>query len=159
MPLFYKGIRATKANKAGVRTWHPALVKMKKVINTQMLAEQIAEKASLTPGDVQNVVRNLLSVMRVHLLNSYTVRLEGMGTFTMSVRSQGKGVDTEDKVNPNQITSVHCRFTPEYFRPIAIGTTRALTQGLTFEHANLIGKLAGGNNGGDGGGGGEDPAA
>ena len=76
MPLFYKGIQAAKANKEGVKTWHPALVKMKKVINTQTMAEGIAEKASLTPGDVQNVVRNLLSVMRVHLLNSHSVRLE-----------------------------------------------------------------------------------
>lgn len=30
MPLFYKGIQAAKANKEGVKTWHPALVKMKK---------------------------------------------------------------------------------------------------------------------------------
>lgn len=90
MPLFYKGIQTSKANKAGVKTWHPSLVKMKKRINTQTLAEEIAEKASLTPGDVQNVVRNLLSVMRRYLLDCYTVRLEGLGTFTMKVRSQGK---------------------------------------------------------------------
>ena len=157
MPLFYKGIQAAKANKEGVKTWHPALVKMKKVINTQTMAEGIAEKASLTPGDVQNVVRNLLSVMRVHLLNSHSVRLEGLGTFTMGIRSRGKGVDTEEKVNPNQITTVHCRFTPEYFRPIAVGTTRALTQGMTFAHADLIGKVVDSNAGGDGEG--EDPAA
>lgn len=149
MPLFYKGILATKANKEGVKTWHPILVKMRKVINTQTLAEEIAEKTSLTPGDVQNVVRSLLSVMRGHLLNSHTVRLEGMGTFTMRIRSRGKGVDAEEKVNPNQITSVHCRFTPEYFRPVAVGTTRALMQGVTFAHANLIGKAVDNNGGGD----------
>ena len=96
MPLFYKGIQAAKANKEGVKTWHPALVKIKNVINTQTMAEGFAEKASLTPGDVQNVVRNLLSVMRVHLLNSHSVRLEGLGTFTMGIRSRGKGVDTEE---------------------------------------------------------------
>lgn len=141
MPLFYKAVQATKANKEGLKTWHPCLVKMKKVINTQTLGEEIAEKASLTPGDVQNVVRNLLSVMRGHLLNSYTVRLEGLGTFTMKVHSNGKGVESEEKVNPNQITSVLCRFTPEYFRPIGSGTTRALVKGLSFAPANLIGKL------------------
>ncbi len=27
MPLFYKGIQSSKANKAGVKTWHPSLVK------------------------------------------------------------------------------------------------------------------------------------
>ena len=157
MPLFYKGIQSSKANKAGVKTWHPSLVKMKKRNNTQTLAEEIAEKASLTPGDVQNVVRNLLSVMRRYLLDCYTVRLEGLGTFTMKVRSQGKGVETEDKVNPNQTTSVQCQFTPEYFRPIAVGTTRALTQGLSFAHADLM-KKGIDNNGGGNEGEGEDPS-
>ena len=157
MPLFYYARQSQIATKEGVKTWHLSLKKVGKVVDTQLLAESIAEKSSLTPGDVQNVVRNLLSVMRVHLLNSHSVRLEGLGTFTMGIRSRGKGVDTEEKVNPNQITSVHCRFTPEYFRPIAVGTTRALTQGMTFAHADLIGKVVDSNAGGDGEG--EDPAA
>ena len=157
MPLFYKAVQSPIANKAGAKLWHLNLVKAGGTVATQQLAEVIAEKSSLTPGDVQNVVRNLLSVMRVHLLNSHSVRLEGLGTFTMGIRSRGKGVDTEEKVNPNQITSVHCRFTPEYFRPIAVGTTRALTQGMTFAHADLIGKVVDSNAGGDGEG--EDPAA
>ena len=157
MPLFYYARQSQIATKEGVKTWHLSLKKVGKVVDTQLLAESIAEKSSLTPGDVQNVVRNLLSVMRVHLLNSHSVRLEGLGTFTMGIRSRGKGVDTEEKVNPNQITSVHCRFTPEYFRPIAVGTTRALTQGMTFAHADLIGKVVDNNAGGDGEG--EDPAA
>ena len=91
MPLFYKGIQSSKANKAGVKTWHPSLVKMKKRINTQTLAEEIAEKASLTPGDVQNVVRNLLSVMRTYLLDCYTVHFEKLGTFTMRCVRKAKG--------------------------------------------------------------------
>ena len=95
--------------------------------------------------------------MRRYLLDCYTVRLEGLGTFTMKVRSQGKGVETEDKVNPNQITSVQCQFTPEYFRPIAVGTTRALTQGLSFAHADLM-KKGIDNNGGGNEGEGEDPS-
>ena len=157
MPLFYKAVQSPIANKTGAKLWHLNLVKAGGTVATQQLAEVIAEKSSLTPGDVQNVVRNLLSVMRVHLLNSHSVRLEGLGTFTMGIRSRGKGVDVEEKVNPNQITSVHCRFTPEYFRPIAVGTTRALTQGMTFAHADLIGKVVDNNAGGDGEG--EDPAA
>lgn len=91
------------------------------------------------------------------LLDCYTVRLEGLGTFTMKVCSQGKGGETEDKVNPNQITSVQSQFTPEYFRPIAVGTTRALTQGLSFVHADLM-KKGVDNNGGGNEGEDEDPS-
>ena len=58
----------------------PRLVKFgEKWSIRRKMAELIAEKASLTAGDVHNVIRNLMSVMREQLLNSRTVRLEGLG--------------------------------------------------------------------------------
>ena len=113
--------------------WHLSLKKVGKAVDTQSLAESIAEKSSLTPGDVQNVIRNLMSTMRMHLLNSRTVRLNGLGTFTMKARTRGKGTEKAEDVNPNQVTALRCQFTPEYTRPAAIGTTRALIQGVEFE--------------------------
>lgn len=125
-----------------------------------MLAENIAEKSSLTPGDVQNVIRNLMSTMRMHLLNSRTVRLNGLGTFTMKARTRGKGVEKEEDVNPNQVTALRCQFTPEYTRPAAIGTTRALLQGVEFEkYGGTVpddSKDDSGDGGNPGGGSGED---
>ena len=64
MPLIYKPYQANIANKAGQKLYYPRLVKFSKMVNTQKMAELIAEKASLTPGDVHNVIRNLMSVMR-----------------------------------------------------------------------------------------------
>lgn len=151
MPLFYRPVQSPIANKEGVKKWHLNLVKVGKTVNTQQMAEGIAEKSSLTPGDVQNVVRNLMTVMRAELLNSRTVRLEGLGTFTMKARTSGRGVDAPDKVNPNQITALRCQFTPEYTRPAAIGTTRALIQGVQFVHADLLKNLTEGEEEGGGG--------
>lgn len=160
MPLFYKAVQSPIANKAGAKLWHLNLVKAGGTVATQQLAEVIAEKSSLTAGDVQNVVRNLMSVMREYLLNSRSVRLDGLGTFTMKACTRGKGVESADKVSPNQITALKCRFTPEYTRPVAIGTTRALTQGVQFLHADLL-KNDTSEEGPSGGGSGEgeDPAA
>ena len=160
MPLFYKAVQSPIANKAGAKLWHLNLVKAGGTVATQQLAEVIAEKSSLTAGDVQNVVRNLMSVMREYLLNSRSVRLDGLGTFTMKACTRGKGVESADKVSPNQITALKCRFTPEYTRPAAIGTTRALTQGVQFLHADLL-KNDTSEDGPSGGGSGEgeDPAA
>ena len=154
MPLFYKAVQSPIANKTGAKLWHL------NTVATQQLAEVIAEKSSLTAGDVQNVVRNLMSVMREYLLNSRSVRLDGLGTFTMKACTRGKGVESADKVSPNQITALKCRFTPEYTRPAAIGTTRALTQGVQFLHADLL-KNDTSEEGPSGGGSGEgeDPAA
>ena len=39
-------------------------------MHTQMIGETIAERSSLTAGDVHNVIRNLMAVMREQLLNS-----------------------------------------------------------------------------------------
>ena len=133
MPLFYYARQSQIATKEGVKTWYLSLKKVGKVVDTQLLAESIAEKSSLTPGDVQNVIRNLMSTMRMHLLNSRTVRLNGLGTFTMKARTRGKGTEKAEDVNPNQVTALRCQFTPEYTRPAAIGTTRALLQGVEFE--------------------------
>ena len=142
MALFYKAVKSTMATKSGDKKWHLNLVKVGKVVSTQQLAEMIAEKSSLTPGDVHNVVRNLMTAMRSALLDSKTVRLDGLGTFTMKARTRGRGVDKEEEVNPNQVAALLCR-------PAAIGTTRALFQGVEFQKASGIG--ASGNNGSGGG--------
>ncbi|WP_221659326.1 HU family DNA-binding protein [Bacteroides salyersiae] len=160
MPLFYRAVQASLANKDGNKLWHLNLVKAGETVDTQQLAETIAEKSSLTPGDVQNVVRNLMSAMRDYLLNSRTVRLDGLGTFTMKASTRGNGVESADKVNPNQISHLKCQFTAEYTRPAAIGTTRALVQGVQFMYADLLKSSTKGDTPSGGGDGeGEDPAA
>ena len=133
MPLFYVARQSQKETKEGEKLYHLSLKKVGRAVDTQTMATEIAEKSSLTAGDVHNVVRNLLSVMRSHLLNSRSVRLDALGTFSMKASSKGHGVRTAEEVNPNQVTALKCLFTPEYKRPAAIGTTRALLQGVEFQ--------------------------
>lgn len=175
MALIYRAIQSGIANKEGEKLWHLSLVKMRDVVTTQTLAEQIAEKSSLSPGDVHSVIRNLMTTMRVHLLNSYTVKLEGLGSFTMLAHTRGQGVKTAKEVSPNQVTYLRCQFTPEYTQPAGSVRTRALIQGVKFTSVEQFKKMIMGgwddgnkddgenNNGGNTGGGdsGEapDPAA
>jgi len=112
MPLIYKPYQATLANKEGQKLYYPRLVKFGKMVNT----------------------RNVVSVVREQLLNSRTVRLEGLGTFTMIAKANGKGVELENKVSSSQITSLRCQFTPEYTRAANGSATRALTTGVEFVH-------------------------
>ena len=76
--------------------------------------------------------------MREQLLNSRTVRLEGLGTFTMIAKANGKGVELESKVSSAQITSLRCQFTPEYTREANGSATRALTSGVEFVHVKDV---------------------
>lgn len=156
MPLIYKPFKSSMKTKEGKQLFYPRLVKLGKVVDTQKLGELIAQKASLTPGDVHNVVRNLMEVMREQLLNSRTVRLDGLGTFTMITQAGGNGVETSEKVNPGQIRNLRCQFTAEYRRPEGSPTTRALTEGVEYvslaELAKGLTPVDGDGGDGDGGG-------
>lgn len=91
MPLLYYARQSQLKTKDGVKQWHLTLKKVGRAVSLQQLGEMVAEKCSATPGDVHNVIRNLMSVMRMQLLNSRTVRLDGLGTFTVIARTRGKG--------------------------------------------------------------------
>lgn len=140
MTLYYKGIKAARPDKEGKHKWHLSLVKTRKMVTTNDLAEDIAEKSSLTPGDVHNVIRNLTSAMKAALMNCQTVKLDGLGTFTLHARTRNQGVDTEDEVNPGQITSLQVKFRPEYRRTPGVGTITKLTQGAEFVSVKALAK-------------------
>jgi len=132
MPLLFKSLQSNLASKDGKKKWHPRLVKFKKVVDTQKIGEMIAAKSSLTPGDVHNVVRNMVDVMSDSLLNSRTVRLDGFGTFTVIASASGKGVDTQEEVSSSQIKRLKIQFTPSATRTSG-GTTRAMFNGVEYE--------------------------
>lgn len=157
MPLIYKAIQSTLPTKEGEKLFYPVLVKMGKTVDTQKIGELIAQKASLTPGDVHNVVRNLMEVMREQLLNSRSVRLDGLGTFTMISRAGGKGVAAKKEVNPDQIRGLRCQFTPEYTHPAGSTVTRALTQGVEYVSLDEMAKRLLNAGADEGGGDVEDP--
>ena len=132
MPLLYKGLQSNLASKDGKKKWHPRLVKFRRVVDTQRIGEMIAAKSSLTPGDVHNVVRNIVDVMSDALLNSRTVRLDGFGTFTVIANASGNGVDSSKEVSPSQINRLKIQFTPSATRTSG-GTTRAMFNGVEYE--------------------------
>lgn len=162
MALIYKAYQSSLETKEGKKLYYPRLVKTRKIVDTQKLGELIAEKSSLTPGDVHNVVRNLMAVMRDQLLNSCTVRLDGLGTFTMVAHAGGNGVEKPEDVSSSQISRLVCRFTPEYKRPSGSTSTRALLDGVEYINITQLGGTissstddededTGGNGGNDGG--------
>lgn len=132
MPLLYKALQSSLPSKDGKKKWHPRLAKFRKVVDTQKIGELIAEKSSLTPGDVHNVIRNLVSVMSNQLLNSRTVRLDGFGSFTVIAKATGNGVDTAEEVSPTQIDHLKIQFTPSATRTSG-GITRSIFNGIEYE--------------------------
>ena len=89
-------------------------------------------------------------------MNSFSVNLEGLGTFTVVAKSQGTGVATAEEVKPSQINRLRVQFTPTATRTSNGTFTRSMTDGVTFElygsQASMSNVSNGGNNGGDDGG-------
>ena len=165
MVMFYKAVQSSLPNKEGKKLFYPSLVKVNNVVTTQDLAEKIAYSSSMTEGDVHGVIRNLMVAMRQELLNSQTVKLDGLGSFTFRACAKGKGVETAEEVDPSQIKLLRCHFTPEGKRNGSGGTTRAMTTGIKYQRADGLSGVTtddleidggGGGNGGNTGGAGTD---
>lgn len=128
MPVLYKTIQSTKANKEGKKLYHPRVVHTA-AIPTAQLAKEISEYSSLTTGDVKNTIDNMVIVMTKHLHASESVTVDGLGTFSIVMRSKGKGSAAAGDVDASQ-ARLQVRFTPSYTknqdRTVA---TRALITG------------------------------
>lgn len=133
MTLVYKARQSTLKSKDGKKKWFPQIVKVGKMITIHQMAGEIAKRSSLSPGDVKNVIDHLMDVMRIHLMDSHSVKLDGLGSFTVTAKANGTGVETEKEVNANQINGLRVRFTPSYTRNRIEGTTRAMFSELDFE--------------------------
>lgn len=155
MAVLYKTIQSTKENKDGVKLFHPRAVHIV-TIGSAQLAKEIAEYSSLTTGDVKNTIDNLVTVMTKHLHASESVTVDGLGTFSLVMRSRGKGAATADEVSPSQ-ASMQVRFTPAYTKNQDRTTaTRALITGVKCVPYNKDLVASGNNPGGSGNEGGDD---
>ncbi|KAA6342492.1 hypothetical protein EZS27_009757 [termite gut metagenome] len=133
MTLLYKARQSALKTKDGKKKWYPSLVKVGKVIDTQELGELIAEKSSLSPGDVHNVVRTMMTTIRHELLSSRSVQLDGLGTFTMIAHARGNGVETFEEVNAKQVNRLTVHFSPTYTRNPDGSITRAMYEDVDYE--------------------------
>ena len=129
MALLFKPFQSVLENKEGARLFYPRTVVIGNV-DTDTLAQEIAEYSSLTKGDVKNTIDNLITVMTRHLQASESVTLDGLGTFRLTMRSPGKGAASAQEVTASQ-ASIHVCFAPAARRnPDGTVSTRSLVSGV-----------------------------
>ena len=103
-----------------------------------------------------------MRVLTTHLQSSESVTLDGFGTFRMTMKSNGKGVESADKVSAAQAT-ITVRFLPCYTKnPDRTVATRSMVTGvkcIPYGTSQAGGSGGGSGNGGSGGDGGieDDP--
>jgi predicted histone-like DNA-binding protein len=74
------------------------------------IARELADRSSLSQGDVLNVLRNLVEVLPTYLKLGMTIRLEGFGSFHISVQSEG--TDTAEELTAHNVKKARIVFVP-----------------------------------------------
>ena len=131
MPIPYKARLSKIANKEGKKLYHPQVVTIGNV-SLNDLSKEVAELSSLSTGDVKNTIDNLITVMTRHLQSGESVSLDGLGSFTLSLKSTGKGSETADEVSPSD-ARLKINFRPAMTRNSDhTVATRSLLTGSSF---------------------------
>lgn len=149
--------RRDPRNPEAVVKYHPQLVTQGQSVDLDTLAYTMKEKSSLSLGDIQSVLTNLVEAMRAALFDGKSVNIRDFGVFSLSARTIG--VATKEECTTKNIKSVRINFRPSSSVRPNLTSTRA---GDKIEFLDLEApkkkKPEGGGGGGGGEGGGEGEA-
>jgi predicted histone-like DNA-binding protein len=82
----------------------------KGTVGINEIAKEIVGRSALSMGDVQSTLSNLVDMLPLFLKMGQTIKLEGFGSFRISVSSEG--TDTADKLNTRHVKGVKLVFLP-----------------------------------------------
>ena len=136
-----------------------------RVMDINKLADAIEANSSLTAGDVKHAIEAFVEQLRLSLTQGDKVKVDGLGTFHITLSSEG--AEKEKDCTVRSIRKVNVRFVADKALQL-VNTSHATTRGENNVDFILTAKGDGestddgkGDGSGDGGGSGEapDPAA
>lgn len=99
--------RLNPQDKTASPKFYPSIVS-NGVIDLTELSRSVSKRCSLTYSDVYAVIYALLDVIPENLSNGKTVKLGDLGSFRLTLRSEG--ADSIDKFNPKLIKQFKVNF-------------------------------------------------
>ena len=118
---FYK-----KAYNKKTDVYYPRAITIGTAINTDQIAETLADRSTVTKTDVKAVLTEMADVMSQYMAQGKSVKLEGLGSFRLGLNT--KGVKNEEDFDfQTQLQHIKVNFTPETTYPASTGTaTRSM---------------------------------
>ncbi len=110
MAIKYAVIQRPKPGDPAAPKKFYAIVQNDGEITLRELAEQIAQISTVSPIDVLAVLESLIQVIPDHLLNSKIVRLGDLGSFFVTLSSEG--TESADAFTVSQIKRARVNFRP-----------------------------------------------
>lgn len=118
---FYK-----KAYNKKTDVYYPRAITIGTAINTDQIAEALADRSTVTKTDVKAVLTEMADVMSQYMAQGKSVKLDGLGSFRLGLNT--KGVKNEEDFDfQTQLQHIKVNFTPETTYPASTGTaTRSM---------------------------------
>lgn len=151
---FYK-----KAYNKKTEVYYPRAITIGTAINTDQIADALADRSTVTKTDVKAVLTEMADVMSQYMAQGKSVKLEGLGSFRLGLNT--KGVKNEEDFDfQTQLQHVKVNFTPETTYPASTGaaTRSMVSKNIEWiEYDKALTTPDGSGGGTPSGGGGEDP--
>ena len=169
--IFYQ-LRQNKNVKSKIYGKWFAHSKSVETMNTRKLSQHISEHGSIyTPDVVFGVLEKFRSCLLEMLLESKSVKIDGLGTFYTTLENEPGGADKEEDFNVQKnLKALHIRFIPEQEQELNISSREFIKKAEFVNAEALAGQLlesgsgdspsgnGGGNSGNQGGGGNTQPS-
>ncbi len=162
--IFYQ-LRQNKNVKSKIYGKWFAHSKSVETMNTRKLSQHISEHGSIyTPDVVFGVLEKFRSCLLEMLLESKSVKIDGLGTFYTTLENEPGGADKEEDFNVQKnLKALHIRFIPEQEQELNISSREFIKKAEFVNVDSIMGgekdssgggsSSSGGGNSGNGGGG------
>lgn len=122
----YRKVQNKNSKSTTFGKWYGRAV-MTETTTLDTLADRIQRNCTAKKADVKAVLEELSEVMRDELLSSHRVKIDGLGSFKVSLTT--KSAETKDDFTANNVKRVSVIFHPETKRTSSNGLTRTLVSG------------------------------
>lgn len=149
--------KAKKIKVNGVVKYIPMAVVQGKPVSTETVAEALAKRSTVSVADCFAVLKEMGDVMADFMAQGKSVRLEGIGTFRLTIDADKEAADKPEDVKASHIKNTRVRFVPETKRTAAgaVSTRAGISKQIEWVRSDGMtvadGDGSGGDTGGDGG--------
>lgn len=121
---YRKMLRKNPQDKTLPGKYYPQLVTLGNSVGLDYIADIMQRFSSLSQGDIKSVLDNFVEAMRIALASGVSVNIADFGIFSLTAKSEGKGMKKE--CNAKCIRSVSINFrTSTSVKPTLAGTRGA----------------------------------
>ena len=153
--IFYQ-LRQNKNEKSKIYGKWFAHSKSVETMNNRKLSQHISEHGSIyTPDVVFGVLEKFRSCLVEMLLESKSVKIDGLGTFYTTIENEPGGADKEEDFNVQKnLKALHIRFIPEQEQELNISSREFIKKAEFVNVSSMKGgdKSTSGSGSGSGGG-------